>query len=49
LLNKNGKCKKIPWNFGKFLVDSNGKVVDFYPPDKNPKDMIPYVLLLLKK
>jgi glutathione peroxidase len=38
---KNEKeLKNIPWNFGKFLVDSEGKVIKFYKPDENPKMMI---------
>ena len=31
--------KNIPWNFAKFLVNSEGKVVGFYPPKVNPKDI----------
>eukprot|EP00331_Platyophrya_macrostoma_P026559 CAMPEP_0176439992 /NCGR_PEP_ID=MMETSP0127-20121128/20294_1 /TAXON_ID=938130 /ORGANISM="Platyophrya macrostoma, Strain WH" /LENGTH=96 /DNA_ID=CAMNT_0017824409 /DNA_START=217 /DNA_END=507 /DNA_ORIENTATION=+ len=29
--------QEIPWNFAKFLVDSEGKVVKMYPPDVNPE------------
>jgi glutathione peroxidase len=29
----------IKWNFTKFLVDKNGKVVERYSPTFNPKDM----------
>lgn len=28
--------KHIPWNFGKFLVDNNGKVLGFYSPSYEP-------------
>ena len=39
--NKDGKeLKNIPWNFGKFLVNSEGKVIKFYKPDENPTVMI---------
>lgn len=31
--------KQIPWNFGKFLVDREGKVVGFYGPKVEPISM----------
>jgi len=31
--------KNIPWNFGKFLMDSNGNNVQFYTPTTKPKDI----------
>lgn len=31
--------KNIPWNFGKFLVNSKGEVVGFYDPRVKPLDM----------
>lgn len=31
--------KNIKWNFTKFLVDKNGKVVKRYPPTTEPKDI----------
>jgi glutathione peroxidase len=31
---------EIPWNFGKFLVDGNGRVVRFYGPKVQPKKMV---------
>jgi glutathione peroxidase len=43
----NGDLKNIPWNFGKFLTDSNGKVIRFYGPDENPKNMEPEIKKLL--
>lgn len=33
------EAKEVPWNFGKFLLDSNGQVVKFYNPDIKPKEM----------
>ena len=34
LFNKNTKVStQIPWNFAKFLLDRNGKVVKFYKPN----------------
>lgn len=32
--------KAVKWNFTKFLVDSNGKVVNRYAPSTKPKDII---------
>ncbi|XP_068647243.1 putative glutathione peroxidase 7, chloroplastic [Aristolochia californica] len=29
-------CDVVKWNFEKFLVDKNGKVVDRYPPTTSP-------------
>ena len=36
---KTGEAKQIPWNFGKFLVDRDGKVVGFYGPRVKPLEM----------
>lgn len=37
------KAKMIPWNFGKFLVNKDGKVIKFEGPTTNPNDMIPMI------
>ncbi|MEF2174988.1 MAG: glutathione peroxidase [Candidatus Absconditabacteria bacterium] len=34
---------EIKWNFTKFLVDKNGKVVDRFSPLKNPLSIKPYI------
>lgn len=39
--------KKIKWNFTKFLIDRQGKVVARYAPAKNPKDLTPVIEKLL--
>jgi glutathione peroxidase len=39
--------KNIPWNFTKFLVDRNGKVVGYYPPKIKPVEMTKDILKLL--
>ena len=31
--------KRIPWNFTKFLVDRDGKVVNRFPPTTKPEDI----------
>lgn len=31
--------EKIKWNFTKFLVDAEGKVIERYAPQKEPKDI----------
>ena len=33
---KTGKSQEIPWNFAKFLVDRQGKVLKFYSPNTKP-------------
>lgn len=39
--NKEDKeLKNIPWNFAKFLVNKEGKVIQYYSPNENPKEMI---------
>ena len=40
--------KDIPWNFAKFLLDSNGKVLKFYSPKVKPSELAPEVEKLLK-
>lgn len=40
---KDGSVKEIPWNFGKFLVSPQGQVVEFFPPDKKPNEMLPLI------
>ena len=48
-LNQQSKgLKEIPWNFAKFLVDRNGKVIDFYPPTTPPNKLISKIEELLK-
>jgi len=38
---KTKKCKEIPWNFAKFLVDKDGKVVHYFLPTDMPNDIRP--------
>ncbi len=44
-----GKLKNIPWNFAKFLVNENGDVVKYYPPDVEPLRIEEDILVLLNK
>ena len=37
-LNKDGKVEDIPWNFAKFVVDRNGKVIQYYHPKVHPDE-----------
>lgn len=37
----------IKWNFTKFLVDRNGRVVERYAPTKRPEDLAPAIEALL--
>lgn len=34
--NKDGKSVNVEWNFTKFLIDTNGKVVKRYPSTVEP-------------
>lgn len=43
----NGKVKNIPWNFSKFLVNHEGKVVASYPPNVKTEEIIPDIEKLL--
>ncbi|EGR31669.1 hypothetical protein IMG5_104650 [Ichthyophthirius multifiliis] len=42
------KAKNIPWNFGKFLINKEGKVHRFYTPKEMPNEMIPEIEKLLQ-
>ena len=35
--NKDGKLKKVKWNFTKFLINKNGEFVERFEPTANPK------------
>lgn len=41
--------KAIKWNFTKFLVDENGKIIERYSPTTKPKDIEPEIKRLLGK
>ena len=41
-------AKQIPWNFAKFLLDRDGKVVKFYGPRVEPNKMEDDIVALLK-
>ena len=34
-----GAAKVIPWNFAKFILDRDGKVIKFAPPTTEPKEL----------
>ena len=40
--------KNIPWNFAKFLVNKDGKVVNFYSPKVTPNEMMKDIFPLLE-
>mmetsp|Transcript_29956 Transcript_29956/g.31110 ORF Transcript_29956/g.31110 Transcript_29956/m.31110 type:complete len:99 (+) Transcript_29956:349-645(+) len=48
-MNTEKGLKNIPWNFGKFLVDYDGKVVDFYPPRVKPIELEEEIVRILKR
>jgi glutathione peroxidase len=44
-----GVTGNLPWSWSKFLVDSEGQVVQFYQPEIYPETITPDVKRLLKK
>jgi glutathione peroxidase len=40
---KTGKAGVIPWNFAKFILDRNGKVIKFAHPSTKTQDLIPII------
>lgn len=34
---------RISWNFGKFLINREGQVVDYYSPSVNPSQVVPQI------
>ena len=40
-------AKEIPWNFAKFLVNGEGKVVSYHNPKVDPVDMVKNIEELL--
>ena len=43
------QLKNLPWNFTKFLVTSDGKVLKFYSPDFEPKNMEDEIVKFLEE
>lgn len=44
---KSGQSKQIPWNFAKFLIDRNGKVIKFYSSEIKPNTFKQEIIDLL--
>lgn len=40
---KKGEAGVVPWNFAKFIVDRNGKVIKFAHPTVKPEELIPII------
>ena len=38
-LKDNAKVSSIPWNFSKFLINADGDVVAYYPPQSQVDDI----------
>ena len=47
-LKRNTEVDNIAWNFAKFLVNKDGDVVAFYPPQKSPNDIVPDIKTLIE-
>ena len=41
------KANVIPWNFAKFIVNSEGKVVSYHVPNENPLSLEERIKALL--
>ena len=46
--SEKNKAKEIPWNFTKFLIDKDGKVLGYFPPTINPAGLEPKFYKYLK-
>lgn len=44
-----GKAKEVPFNFAKFLVDQDGMVRGYFPPNVRPKDLVPVLETILNE
>ncbi|CDW74426.1 glutathione peroxidase [Stylonychia lemnae] len=42
-LKKQTRLARITWNFGKFLVNQEGKVLDYADPQVQPNELIPKI------
>jgi glutathione peroxidase len=47
-MNQAKGLKNIPWNFAKFLVNSQGEVIKFYEPGIKPVEMMKDIQPLLR-
>ena len=47
--SKKKRAKEIPWNFAKFMIDSNGKVIKYYNPRINPLQLVNDIEIELAK
>ena len=45
--DKNDGLKDVPWNFAKFLVNAQGKIINYYEPKINPKSFVDDIEKLL--
>ena len=43
------RTKEIPWNFSKFLINREGKLLKYYNPRINPVGMIPDIEMYLNQ
>lgn len=41
-------AKVIPWNFAKFFIDSNGKVINFLAPNVKSEEVTAYIQKIIE-
>ena len=46
---KTNTVQNIPWNFTKFLVNSDGQVVEYYSPKEKPEVCVPKIEEMIEK
>lgn len=40
---KTGTARVIPWNFAKFMVNPQGKVIKFFDPQVKPEEVVAFI------
>ena len=46
---KKQEAREIPWNFAKFLINSDGFIVSYHKPTASPNDLIPDIERILSR
>lgn len=46
---KTGSARVIPWNFGKFMINSEGKVIKFFSPQDKVEEVLAFIQNQIEK